>query len=310
MKIAIIGTGGVGGYFGGKLAKAGNDVTFLARGKHLKALQENGLMVKSFMGDFLLKPVKASDKIIDLGNPDLIVVATKAWQVREVAKDLSPIVAENTAILPLQNGISAADELKKHVDPVNVIGGLCRIISKIESPGVIHHMGVDPLVTFGELDNSRSSRAENLRRLFDRSGINAIWAEDIHAELWKKFISICAGGILAITRSTYGEIREIAPTRSMMTGLLREIYGLSQKIGIKIEPEYVETAISLIDRFPYDSSSSLARDVWEGRPSEIEYQNGAVVRLGDKYDFDTPINRFIYHSILPMEMRARKQADL
>jgi 2-dehydropantoate 2-reductase len=309
MKIAIIGTGGVGGYFGGKLANAGNDVTFLARGEHLNSIQKNGLLIKSFQGDIRINPIKATGKMEDLGSPDLIVLGIKAWQIKEVAKALPQIMHDNSIILPLQNGISAAEELKEFINPANIVGGLCRIISKIGSPGIIHHMGVDPILTLGELDNSKTTRVQRLKEIFDMSGVNARLADDIYTELWKKFISICAGGLLAVTRSTYGEIRELAPTRNMMIGLLREIYGLSQKAGIKIDPEFVDSAVSLIDLFPYDSSSSLARDVWEGKPSEIEYQNGTVVRLGEEFGFETPINRFIYYTILPMEIRARKKGQ-
>jgi len=306
MKIAIIGTGGVGGYFGGKLCKAGYDVTFLARGEHLKAMQKDGLTVKSIQGDFKLNQVKATDSIKAIGEVDLLILGIKAWQLKEMAPRFSKIMHENTIILPLQNGVLAAEEIKEKVDPKHVIGGLCRIISKIEAPGVIHHIGVDPLIMFGELDNSVTARIQKVKEVFDQSGINGRIATDIEAEIWKKFISICVSGLLAITKSTYGEIRELEETRALMIGLLREIYTLSQKMGINIEPEFVDKTVAYIDGFSYEMTSSLARDVWAEKPSEIEYQNGTVVRLGNKYGVDTPINKFLYNCILPMEMRARK----
>ncbi len=306
MKIAIIGTGGVGGYFGGKIAKAGYDVTFLARGEHYKAIAANGLTVKSILGDFHVDVVNVKDKIQDIGKCDVIILAVKAWQIKEIAAELKSIVHENSMILPLQNGVLAVEELSAVLNRKNIIGGLCRIISKIESPGVIHHFGVTPAIIFGEIDHAKSIRIQKLKELFDRSGIAAELSDDINVDLWKKFIAICVGGLLAVTKTTYGELLELKETRQMMVDLLREIYQISQQAGIGIEQGFVEKSVSFIETFPYDAAASLTRDVWDGKPSEIEYQNGTVVRLGQQYGIDTPINRFVYHCILPMEMKARK----
>jgi 2-dehydropantoate 2-reductase len=306
MKIAIIGTGGVGGFFGAKLAKAGNDVTFLARGKHLKVIEQNGIEVKSIDGNFKVYPAKATNSIKNIGQSDLILVAVKAWQVKELASEIKEIVQDQSIVLPLQNGILAADELAEVIGQKNVIGGLCRIISKIEAPGIINHFGIEPTIVFGELDNAKSDRVLKLKGLFEQAGINSKLSEDIIAELWKKLTAICVSGLLAVTKATYGELRELKETRQLMFELLTEIYNLSQKIGIKIEPEFVLKTMAFADSFPYNSSSSLARDVWEGKPSEIEYQNGTVVRLAEKYGIDVPINRFVYSCILPMERKVRK----
>ncbi len=306
MKIAIIGSGGAGGYFGGKLAKAGFDVSFLARGEHLAALKENGLFIKSILGDFHVDPVFATEKIQETGLADLIILGVKAWQIKEIASVLRPIIHNDTIVLPLQNGVMAVDELSEKIDRSNILGGLCRIISKIESPGVINHFGITPTIIFGEIDKSETKRAQELLNIFERSGINAHISPDIDSELWKKFIAICLSGLLALTKTTYGELREIKETRQLMIELLNEVYQLSQKVGINIEADFLDKTISYVDTFPYDSTASLTRDVWEGKPSEIEYQNGTVVRLGEKYGVDTPVNRFIYKCILPMEIKARK----
>lgn len=306
MKIAIIGTGGIGGYFGGKLANAGYDVTFLARGKHLLALKENGLKVKSIQGDFHVEVVNATDNINKIGKCDLVILCLKAWQVKEIASELNSILHENSIILPLQNGVQTADELQAQIDSKHIIGGLCRIISKIESPGVINHFGINPIIVYGELDNSTSDRIVKLKEVFDKAGVSAKIADDIHSELWKKFISICISGLLAITKTSYGELREIPETRKMMVDLLNEIYLLSQKVGVRIDSDFIEKTVAGIDSLPYDTTSSLTRDVWEGKPSEIEYQNGDVVRIAEKYNVDVPVNRFVYSSIIPMEMKARK----
>jgi 2-dehydropantoate 2-reductase len=306
MKIAIIGTGGVGGYFGGKLARAGYDVTFLARGEHLSAIQQKGLTVKSILGDFTIDTVKVTDRIDTIGFTDLVILSVKAWQVSDISKELLTIIKKDTTVLPLQNGVMAAEELRENVNQKNIVGGLCRIISKIEAPGVINHFGVEPSILFGELDNTATERIDLIKAMFDTAGISSKISENITADLWRKFIGICVSGLMAVTKTTYGELRELKETRQLMIELLNEIYLLSQKIGIEIEPGFVGKTISVIDSFPYGSTSSLTRDVWEGRPSEIEYQNGAVVRLGEKFGVDTPVNRFVYTSILPMEIKARK----
>ena len=305
MNIAIIGTGGVGGYFGGRLAKAGNEVTFLARGEHLKALRENGLRVFSIDGDFTVYPALATDKPEELGKPELILVCVKAWQVKEVAKQLLPALRAETLVIPLQNGVLAAEELIEIIPEKHIAGGSCRIISKIEAPGIIHHLGVEPTLIFGELDHTITSRMEALLRVLSTAGFYARLTEDIHAELWKKFIVINVSGLMAVTHTTYGVMREDPEIRPMMISLIREIYAISQKMKINIAADFIDKTVEFIDTFPYDSTSSLTRDVWEGKPSEIEYQNGTVVRLGKKFGVPTPLNDYIYTSILPLEKKAR-----
>lgn len=307
MKIAVIGAGGVGGYFGGRLAKANFDVTFLARGEHLGKIQQNGLMVKSVNGDFVVENAQATDSIREIGIADIIILAVKAWQVPEISRELGSVIQKDTIVLPLQNGVLTAAELAENIPSENIIGGLCKIISKVESPGVINHFALEPTVIFGEFDSRRSERTELLKSVFDRAEITSYISDDITADLWKKFTGICVSGLLAITRTNYGELRELKETRQLMTELIREIFVLSQHLKINIEPEFPDKLISTIDTYPYETTSSLTRDVWDGKPSEIEYQNGTVVRLGDKYGVDTPVNRFVYNCILPMEIKARKK---
>jgi 2-dehydropantoate 2-reductase len=307
MKIGIIGTGGVGGYFGACLAKNGFDTTFIARGENLKAIKSNGLEIKSINGDFTIQNVNVTDKIKDLENTDLIILGVKAWQIKEIREDIKNILHKDSIILPLQNGVLAYEELSEIIDNRNILSGLCRIISKIEKPGVINHVGVNPSIVFGEMDKSNTPRLNNLQSLFQKAKIDCKISQDIQADLWRKFIAICVSGLLAVSKTTYGEIREIKQTRKMMIGLLDEIFLLAHKIGINIENDFVDKTVSFIDTFPKDSTSSLTRDVLEGKPSEIEYQNGTVVRLAKIHGVDTPINRFVYNCILPMEMKTRGQ---
>jgi 2-dehydropantoate 2-reductase len=306
MKIAIIGSGGVGGYFGAKLAQSGQDVTFLARGKHFARMKEEGLHIKSILGDFNVNPVKVTDKIQEMEPADLVLVTVKAWQIKEIRDELRTLVHPDTVLIPLQNGIMAADELAEVLDPHTILGGLCRIMSRIETPGVINHFGITPTIIFGERDKTLSERVNRIQSVFEKASIESHISADIEADLWKKFIAICMSGLLAVTRSTYGELRERKETRQLMIDLLTEIYNLSQKAGLRIKPDYVAKTMAAVDSFPYDSTASLTRDVWEGRPSEIEYQNGTVLRLAEKYGVDVPVNRFVYTCILPSELKARK----
>jgi 2-dehydropantoate 2-reductase len=305
MRISIIGTGGVGGYFGGRLAQAGHEVVFIARGTHLEAIQKNGLKVKSTKGDFIINPVSATSSFDAIENSNLILVCTKAWQVKETASVISPIIDENCTIMPLQNGIMAVEELSEFIPSKNIIGGLCRIFSQIESPGIIAHQGIEPTIIFGELNNSISERSVVLTQLFHEAGITCVNSNRIQVDLWQKFLMISSSALLAVTRSYYGELRSIPETRKMLEELYTEIFNVAIAFGIDLPSNIVEKTMAAVDTFPAESTSSLTRDVWEGKPSEIEYQNGTVVKLGAKLGVPTPINRYVYYSILPMEMKAR-----
>jgi len=306
MNISIIGAGGVGGYFGGRLAQAGHDVTFVARGEHGDVMERSGLKVKSINGDFEVNPVRVVRSTSGIHKPDLILICVKAWQVKEVALELKGRVGDSTLILPLQNGVVASEELIGVLGEENVLAGLCRIISMIESPGIINHVAVDPAIVIGEVGSSPNQRIQKLKQALTVHGIACETPDDIQAALWKKYISICVSALLAVTRTTYGEIMEQPETRTMMRELMVEVHSVATAAGVSINPDFPDRMIAFFDTFPYDSTSSLTRDVMEGRPSEIEYQNGCVVRLGERYGVDTPINRFVYHCILPMERKARE----
>jgi 2-dehydropantoate 2-reductase len=209
--------------------------------------------------------------------------------------------------LPLQNGVLASDEIKEFLPAKNVLSGLCRIISKIDAPGKINHLAVDPTIVFGECDSSQTQRVLNLQKIFEEAGFKARVSKDIQADLWRKFLAICVSGLLGVTRSTYGEVREQKETRQMMRNLFEEIAMLAKALKINLEPDLVDKTIAFIDTFPYNSTSSLTRDVWEGKPSELEYQNGTVVKLAEKAGVDVPVNRFVYYSLLLMENRARSK---
>jgi 2-dehydropantoate 2-reductase len=307
MKIAVIGAGGVGGYFGGKLAQAGHEVTFLARGAHLETMQSNGLTVKSVLGDFHLENVQATEEIATIGKVDLVIVGLKAWQVKDMAAQLNGLIGENTLILPLQNGLLTYDELREAVGSKPVLCGLCKIISKVEAPGVINHFAHSPEIVFGEADNIKSERVLHLQAVLENAGIQATLAENIQQELWKKFIFICVGGLMAITNTNYGELRSIPETRKLMIDLLNEIVTLAREAGIPFRDDFVEKNVGFIDSLAPGSTTSLARDIWAGNPSELEYQNGTVVKLAKQFHVDVPVNQFVYACLVPAELRARKE---
>jgi 2-dehydropantoate 2-reductase len=301
MKIAIIGTGGVGGYFGVRLAMAGHDVRFLARGEHLKAIRQGGIFLKSIHGDAHLKEAFATDKFEAIGKADLILLTVKSFQVKVLAPRLQLLLQDNTIILPLQNGIMAAKELLFHLPSRHIINGLCKIFSMVESPGVINHKGVDPMIVYGELNNEQTERIKQLQILFSDAGIKNKLADNIEAEVWKKFIGICVSGLLAVSKTTYGELRSHEPHRKMMLDLLTEGYELAGKLGVRIEPDYLEKAIAFIDSFAHSATASLTRDVWAGRRSEVEYQNGTIVRLAEEIGMEVPVNKYVYESITALE---------
>ena len=217
MRIAVFGTGGIGGYFGGRLAQAGEDVIFIARGEHLQAMRTNGLRVDSVKGDFVIKPVQATDDPKQVGNVDMILVGVKAWQVPEAAQAMRPMVGPHTFVLPLQNGVEAPSQLAAFLGAEHVLGGLCGLWVFIAGPGHIRHAGWDPFIGFGELDNRPSERVEKLSQAFSKTqGIRLENPPDIHVGLWRKFISITAtSGVSAVTRSPVGVFRSQPGTRKM-----------------------------------------------------------------------------------------------
>lgn len=309
MRIAIIGTGAVGGYFGGRLAQAGEDVIFIARGEHLQAIRDNGLRVDSIKGNFVIQPVHATDDPKQIGIVDVILVGVKAWQVPEAAQAIRPMAGPQTVVVPLQNGVEAPSQLASILGHEHVLGGLCGLISYIVEPGHICHAGADPFIKFGELDNSRSERVEKLREAFDRAiGVTVEIPSDIHVAMWQKFMFVTAwSGLGAVTRSPVGIFRSLPETRQMLERIMQEIYKVAQARNIILPKDAIETTVKFFDGLPPEGTASMQRDIINGLPSELDVQNGAVVRLGQEVGVDTPVNSFIYYSLLPMEKRARDQ---
>ncbi len=309
MRIAIFGAGAVGGYFGGRLAQAGEDVVFIARGVHFQALRARGLRVDSIKGDFVLQSVYATDDPAQVGLVDVILVCVKAWQVTEAIQVMRPMIGPKTFVVPLQNGVEAPSQLAAGLGKEHVLGGLCGLITFMVEPGHICHAGTDPFIRFGELDNRPSERVERLRQVFERtSGLTAEIPPDIHVAMWQKFVFVTAfSGVGAVTRAPIGVLRGQPGTRQMLEQTICEIYNVARARKIALPKNVVDKTMEFLDSLPLDGTASMQRDIMNGRPSELEVQNGAVVRLGQEVGVDTPVNNFIYHSLLPMEMRARGQ---
>ena len=309
MRICVFGAGGVGGYFGGRLAAAGNSVAFIARGATLDVLRKNGLRVESPLGDIALANVEATDDPTEVGEVDAVILGVKAWQVPEVAEAVLPMVGESTVILPLQNGVEAADQLVALYGPEHVIGGMCRIVSFVVKPGLIRHQGVEPFVALGELDNHSSERVERLAAALSDAGVDTKVSPDIQSSLWQKLLFIApVSGLGALTRVSVGELRSSPETYSILRDAMEEIVALAVACGVALADDAIDKTLRFVDGLPGEVTSSMQRDIMKGRPSELEALNGAVVRLGREAGVPTPVNGFIYAALTPMETGARRSA--
>jgi 2-dehydropantoate 2-reductase len=305
LKIAVIGVGGVGGYFGGKLAKAGVDTVFVARGATLDALRSKGLQVDSVGGDFVVEQVNATDDPSRVGPVDAVIFATKAWQIPEAAEKAKPLIGKETIAVPLENGMEAPDQLAQAFGREHVGGGLCGIVSYIVAPGHIKHAGIDPFVMFGELDNARTPRIERLRQTFEKAGIKADIPPDIHRSMWSKFLFIAPmSAIGALTRLPIGAWRSIPETRAAAVRALEEMTAVAAARDIDLGGDAIQRTLERYDNMASDSTSSLQRDIMEGKPSELEAQVGAIVRMGRQAKIATPIFEAFYSLLLPQERQA------
>ncbi|MFZ2282829.1 MAG: 2-dehydropantoate 2-reductase [Lutibacter sp.] len=310
MNIVIYGTGGVGGYFGVRLAQAGNTVTFIARGKHLEAIQKNGLQLKSPKGDYLVFPANATANIVEITDIDLILVCVKTWQLEAAAKEINRVLNEKTMVISLLNGVNNAEVLGSVIDKKYLLGGLCKVVSKIEDFGVINHISFEPTIVFGELDNVKTERALLLEKVFLNAGITTKLAENIQTEIWSKFLFITAiSAIGALTRATVGELMASPQLKKMMRQTADEIVAVAKAKGIYLSEIIVKQQFKMIESQPYNTTSSLQRDMMEGKPSELEAQTGAVVKMGIELGIPTPVNDFIYDCLLPQEKKAQVRSQ-
>ena len=306
MRIAIFGTGAVGGYFGGRLAQAGAEVIFIARGGHLQAMRKNGLKVDSIKGDFVVHPIQATNDPTEIGPVEVILVGVKTWQLPEAAKSMLSMVGPETFVVPLLNGVEAPAQLSEVLGAEHVGGGLCGCISFIAGPGHIRHVGADPFIHFGEMDNRHSERVDYLYQAFEKAtGVTVEIPPDIQVAMWRKFLMVAAwSGVGAITRAPLGAFLGLKNTRQILEEVMGEIHRVAHAYDIALPKDVVGKTLAFLDSLPPSGTASMQRDIMEGRPSELESQTGAVVRLGQAVGVDTPLNKFIYNSLLPLELKA------
>jgi len=306
MKIVIMGTGGVGGYYGAMLAKQGHEVTFIARGAHLKAIQEKGLQVKSIFGDFHLRPAKATDNPAQIGPVDLILICTKTYDTDESVQKIKPIVGKETTVLSLQNGVDAVERIGKVVGADHIVAGATWISSAVEAPGVIKHVSDFRRVVIGELNGQRTPRIEAIYDAFKQTGVTIELSENILKILWTKFVFISsASGFGSLTRLPMAEFRNIPETRALIISLMREVEAVARAQGVTLDANVVEQALGFMDNAGPHIKASMQLDVESGHRTEIESMIGVINRKGRELGVPTPVADAIYALILPLDIKAR-----
>ena len=311
MRIAVFGTGGVGGYFGGLLAHGGHEVTFIARGQQLRAIRENGLQVKSVNGDFHVRPAQATDDPAQVGPVDYVVVAVKHYHLDQAAPAMRPLVGAETTVVPLLNGVDAHERLIPALGAGAVVGGLCSLVSLVEAPGVIRQETKLRQVVVGELDRSRSERVERLVQAWAETGAEAIHAEDIHAALWTKLLFIASfGGVGSLARCNMGEMLGAPETRALFIESMKEVEAVARAGGVGLAPDAVAKALAMAEGFEPNATTSMQRDVADGKPFELEAFSGTVIRMGEAAGVPTPVHRHFYALLRPALARANTPSSL
>ena len=297
MRIAVLGTGGIGGYFGGRLATAGHDVTFLARGAHLEAIREHGLVVTSVAGGFTVEPARVTDDAASIGEVDTVLLAVKTWQLAPLLESLPALVGPDTAVVTTQNGVEAPDQVARVVGREAVLPGIAKIFASIDAPGHITHAGGPASLAFDEwstLPGSPSARVTRLREAVTASGALSPVPVDIWAELWSKMLFVVPfGGLGAALDATIGELRSRASSRALLEDAMREVEAVARARGIALPPTVVAGTMAFVDDQPAGATTSLQRDLLEGKPSELDAWTGAVVRLGGDSGVDVPLHRLL-----------------
>ena len=304
MHVAVFGAGGIGGYLGARLADAGHEVDLLARGAHLDALQTDGLTVESVAGDTAVN-LSATDDPTDIGPVDAVLVCVKSHDTRSVAADLGPLLAEDTAVVSFQNGVDNEVWLAEAVGEDHVVGGVSYIFSTIKAPGVIEHTGGPARFVYGELDGDRTDRIEQLdAALKGCDGVEAVLADDIEVELWRKFAFICAhSGMTAATRLPLGEIRDTEESWRMYRRIIAEVCAVARANGVALPEDTTGEWVSFAKGLDADSFSSLHYDLTHEKAMELDALNAAVVRHAAGTDVDVPMNEAVTAVLRPWAER-------
>ena len=302
MNIVVMGTGGVGGYFGARLANAGHNVNFIARGKHLEAIKKNGLKIISETGDILIHPAKVSDNPSDFEIADIILFCVKAFDTESSAKLIKPIVGKKTAVIPFLNGIGHLETMKEILGDNNVIGGVAAISALIEEPGVIRHNSTMQMLKFGEFNNEKTQRVLSFQSACEESGINNAIPENINTDMWQKIIMICTlAGTNCLTRLPLGPCRSTPETRILMKNLAEEVVAVAKAENISLPENQVEITMKQLDSLPEGMKASTLPALEKGEKLEASALNGAIDKLGSKHNIQTYMHKAVYAALAPHE---------
>jgi 2-dehydropantoate 2-reductase len=298
MRILVMGSGGVGGYFGGRLAAAGNDVTFVARGAHLAAMQKDGLLLDSQLGNAHVKPAKAVLDPAEAGTPDIVMFATKMVDAESAAAQLKSVVGKDTIVIAFQNGVEGAEVVKRALPDAHVIPGVARIASHIPRPGVIEHGSKFARIEFAEPDGSKNEKLEAFLALCKAAGIDAIMPADIRRAQWIKFAMLAPfSGVTALTGHAAKELRDVEGTYALIRAAVQEVIDVAKAEGIAIKQGDFESVMKTIDDLPDGMVSSMAHDKRAGKPLEVNWLSGGVVRVGKRHGVPTPTHAFITQAL-------------
>jgi len=296
----VVGTGGIGGPYGAALAKSGAEVTFVARGAHLAAIRENGLRIEGDRGETHIKPAQATDDIAGIGTVDFVLFCVKFWDVEDVGRQLRAVVGPQTAIVPLQNGVDAAERLIPVLGPQAVMGGTAFVTGTIMAPGMIRQTGTYQRMTFGELDGRRSERGQRLRDLCETAGFEGVFSPDIKVPIWEKFILLVPlSGLHALTRVPLGMWRDDPDLLALYEAALRETVAVGLAEGVPLPPDSVDNGVAQMRSMPAHHTTSMGNDLLRGNRLELPWFAGKVVELGRRHDIPTPVNGFIYAALKP-----------
>ncbi len=294
MKIAVMGAGGVGGYFGARLAQAGEDVTFIARGAHLAAMRANGLRVEGDTTRFTLPRVQATDDPAQVGPVELVLLAIKAYDLERAVRQMQPLIGPRTAVLPLLNGADIAERIGAVLGEGHVLGGVALISARIAEPGVIRQMGPLNKIVFGELSGEVTPRSEAIRDTLQHARIQAELTRQIRSEIWKKFLFITAGGgVCAVTGSLLGAVLADPDTRALYAGCIEEVAAVARALRVPLPESAVADTLRFSDAVPKETRTSMLLSLELGQQLELEILNGTVARMGRELGVPTPINQFI-----------------
>jgi 2-dehydropantoate 2-reductase len=300
MKIAVLGAGGVGGYFGARLAADGNEVTFVARGGHAEVLRRDGLRVLSAGGDLHVRPVRLHEDPRATGLVDIVLVAVKMHDLEAAAGIVRPLLQADTAVVPFQNGVEAMAILERTLGRRHVCGGVAYIAAAIEQPGVVRHTGTMARLLFGEADGSRSWRLEALQAACQGAGIEATLSPAIESEIWRKFLLLTPfAAITCLGRTTIGAVREDPMLWRRFMAMVAEAAAVAKGHGVALPDDIAEERIAFARGLPTEMRSSMLHDLEAGRRLELDWLTGAILRLGAEVGIDTPVSREVFTALAP-----------